>query len=202
MPHPPRLPVRQLFRLLDEQLQTPQHAVATHLGLSRQAVNNWAAGMSLPLRYRDPFFTLVDRKLGEAVERAEALSHPTRTLLEMPHVDAVRLNLNTALLMWWDECLRDRGGLARIWRESLEVVNLYGKDEETIPNPTPADLEEAVKQLGRVIRTRNRLDLKSPMPLVQRWGQAVGDIDPREVLWRLYARLTGTDENEARSRTL
>src|SRR5262245_21844008 len=44
--HPPRLPVTQLFRLLAEQLGTPQHVVATHLGVSRPAANNWAKGMS------------------------------------------------------------------------------------------------------------------------------------------------------------
>ena len=202
MPHPPRLPVSQLFRLLEEQLQTTQHDVAVHLGLTRQAVNNWKQGMSLALRYRLPFLEFVDRKLGEAVARAAARSHPTPSLLGLSPLDEIQQNLNTGLLQWWDECFRDRGGLARICRESLEVVNLYGKDEETIPSPTPADLEEAVRQLGRVIRTRNRLALESPMPLHERWGQAVGHLDPRKVLWLIYARVTRTDENEARSRTL
>ena len=196
MPHPKRLPVRQLFRLLDEQLQTPQRDVAAHLGLSRQAVNNWAMGMSLPQHYRQAFVDFVDTKIGAALARAQARSLPTRTLLEMTPFDATHLNIKTALDMWRDEIWQDRGGLAEIWRQNLHVLNVHGKDPETMPTPTPAVVKDAVKQLIRFIRTRDRLATEPSMPLHERWGAVAGTTNVQEYLWSIYLWATREQDGE------
>jgi hypothetical protein len=197
MPHPKRLPVTQLFRMLEEQLHTSQRDVAAHLGgLSRQAVNNWAKGMSLPQRYRVPFLTFVDTKIGEALTRAEAQSKPTRTLLEMTPLDEMRQNLYTALLMWRDECLADRGVLRQSGQKAIESLNLHWKDSEIATAESLAQLEENAKQFLRVVRTLKRLDTESRMPLRERWGQPAGNTSLQEFLWRIYRWATGDEEED------
>jgi hypothetical protein len=63
---------------------------------------------------------------------------------------------------------------------------LHGKDLETMPTPTPAGLADAVKQLGRVLRTRDRLVTEPSMPLHERWGAVAGKTNVQEYLWIIY----------------
>jgi transcriptional regulator with XRE-family HTH domain len=191
MPHPKHLPVSQLFRLLREQLHTHQRDVAAHLGVSKQAVNNWAQGMSLALRYRAPFLSLVDTKIREALAQAEAHSQPKRVLLEMTLLEQTRQNLGTALLMWQDECLNEQGVLADLWNQSRQVINLHGKEILTTPPATRKELAEAAKQLGRVLRTLERLDTEARIPLHERWGTPMMQADIPLLLWEIYWWATG-----------
>ena len=76
--------VRQLFALMPT-LGYSQTQCAEALGLSRQAVNNWACGWNVPAKYRRALASLVTlaihRALAEATRRSpEALETLTRTI--------------------------------------------------------------------------------------------------------------------------
>jgi hypothetical protein len=101
--------VRHLFLLLQD-LGLPQVECARHLGVTPQAVNNWASGRnSLPLRYRAPAFRLVAAQLSEALLRAA------------PHPEArttCKQQASQNLFRWYFE-LQEARGVSDTWYDTL-----------------------------------------------------------------------------------
>jgi transcriptional regulator with XRE-family HTH domain len=87
--------VRQLFAWLTA-LGWSQKQCADVMGVSPQAVNNWASGgMSIPVRYRQAIVDLVDRALVQAL--LEAASHPD------PAFEECTKQGHEYLTLWHDE---------------------------------------------------------------------------------------------------
>jgi transcriptional regulator with XRE-family HTH domain len=153
MPKAPPCHVRQLFLFLDT-VGWSQKRCADAMQVTPQAVNNWASGRSsMPARYRQPFFALVEAAMTSALAAAEAESPAA--------LAACRTACNQALFRWYYELQASRG-VSDQWHADLGkrlAVAFKTPLSQQSPEAWRAQLDahlEAAHMLRRLLRLHDR----------------------------------------------